>query len=101
MFADKERESMTIGERVYGCTGALGLIQAFAAGYFLYDLIVSTVYIKMFGIGMLFHAISALWVFSFGFVSNLFFFFFSWRVPFLCLIFISLFLFLFFRLPFI
>lgn len=58
---------MNAGERVYGYTGAGGLIQALAAGYFLYDLIICTVYIKIFGVGMLFHAISALWVFSFGF----------------------------------
>lgn len=62
---------MNAGERVYGYTGAGGLIQALAAGYFLYDLIICTVYIKIFGVGMLFHAISALWVFSFGFVSIL------------------------------
>ncbi|PYH41495.1 TLC domain-containing protein [Aspergillus saccharolyticus JOP 1030-1] len=67
MWADEERSSMNAAERVYGYTGVCGLVSAFAAGYFVYDLIVSTVYIKMFGIGMLFHAISALWVFSFGF----------------------------------
>ncbi|OJJ47581.1 hypothetical protein ASPZODRAFT_63333 [Penicilliopsis zonata CBS 506.65] len=67
MFTDEERKSMNVGERVYGYTGACGLIQALAAGYFIYDLIVSTLYIKMFGVGMLFHAISALWVFSLGF----------------------------------
>ncbi|PWY76303.1 DUF887-domain-containing protein [Aspergillus heteromorphus CBS 117.55] len=67
MFVDDERNSMTAGERVYGYTGGCGLVSAFAAGYFVYDLIVSTVYIKLFGVGMLFHALSALWVFSFGF----------------------------------
>ncbi|OQD69977.1 hypothetical protein PENDEC_c028G01182 [Penicillium decumbens] len=67
MFVDDERWSMSSAERVFGYTGACGLIQALAVGYFLYDLIVSVVHIKMFGIGMLFHAISALWVFSLGF----------------------------------
>ncbi|PYI06410.1 DUF887-domain-containing protein [Aspergillus sclerotiicarbonarius CBS 121057] len=67
MFVDDERNSMTTGERIYGYTGTCGLVSAFAAGYFVYDLIVSTIYIKLFGVGMLFHAISALWVFSFGF----------------------------------
>lgn len=61
---------MNAGERIYGYTGACGLIGALGAGYFLYDLIISAVYVKAFGLGMLFHAISALWVFSFGFVSN-------------------------------
>lgn len=67
MFADGERKSMTAGERVYGYSGACGLIQAMATGYFLYDLIVSTVNIEIFGIGLWFHAVSALWVFSLGF----------------------------------
>ncbi|KAJ5551279.1 hypothetical protein N7461_005977 [Penicillium sp. DV-2018c] len=67
MFCDKERSSMTSGERVFGYTGSCGLIQALAVGYFVYDLIVSIVHVRMFGIGLLFHAVSALWVFSLGF----------------------------------
>ncbi|KAE8352556.1 TLC domain-containing protein [Aspergillus coremiiformis] len=67
MFADKERKSMDINERIYGYTGTCGFLEALAAGYFVYDLIISTIHIKLFGVGMLFHAISALWVFSFGF----------------------------------
>jgi hypothetical protein len=70
LFADEERKSMTIGERVFGYTGSCALINSLAVGYFIYDLIISTLYVKMFGIGMLFHAVSALWVFSFGFVSG-------------------------------
>ncbi|RMZ76458.1 hypothetical protein DV737_g4807, partial [Chaetothyriales sp. CBS 132003] len=69
MFADKERAGMkqSAVERVYGYTGACGMIQALACGYFIWDLIVSTRYIKIFGIGIWFHAVSALFVFSFGF----------------------------------
>ncbi|KAF9885499.1 hypothetical protein FE257_012826 [Aspergillus nanangensis] len=67
MFTDAERKDMSIGERVHGYTGSCGLISALATGYFIYDLIISTIYIRIFGVGMLFHAISALWVFSFGF----------------------------------
>ncbi|KAE8153261.1 TLC domain-containing protein [Aspergillus avenaceus] len=67
MFVDDERSSMDPGERIYGYTGTCGLLSSLAAGYFVYDLIVSTIHIRMFGVGMLFHAISALWVFSFGF----------------------------------
>lgn len=66
-IADQERWDMTSGGRVYGYTGACGLIQALATGYFLYDLVVSTLYFDMFGVGMFFHAISALWVYSQGF----------------------------------
>ncbi|PKY04186.1 DUF887 domain protein [Aspergillus campestris IBT 28561] len=67
MFTDKERQSMTAGERVYGYTGGCALVGSMALGYFVYDLIISTMHLRMFGVGMLFHAISALWVFSFGF----------------------------------
>ena len=70
IFKDNERRDMkhSAVERVHGYTGASGLIQAFAAGYFLWDLIVSTRNIKIFGLGIWFHAVSALSVFSFGFV---------------------------------
>ena len=70
MFTDQERKSMTSSERVYGYTGGCGLILALATGYFVYDLIISTVYMKIFGVGMFFHGLSALWVFSLGFVSS-------------------------------
>ena len=45
------------------------MIQGFAAGYFLWDLVVSWKYLDLFGWGLLAHAISALVVFSLGFVS--------------------------------
>ncbi|OAX77287.1 hypothetical protein ACJ72_08417 [Emergomyces africanus] len=67
MYADKDRQAMTPAERVWGYSGTCGLIQAMAVGYFLWDLIVSTRYIGIFGIGLWFHAVSALWVFSLGF----------------------------------
>ncbi|EAS32492.3 uncharacterized protein CIMG_03516 [Coccidioides immitis RS] len=67
MFVDEERKSMSAAERVYGYSGSCALIQAMATGYFLWDLIVSTLHVRIFGIGLLFHAISALWVFSLGF----------------------------------
>jgi TLC domain len=56
-------------ERVWGYTGGLGLVQAAGCGYFLWDLVVSTLHLDMFGLGLLAHAISALIVFSFGFVG--------------------------------
>lgn len=68
MWVDIERSEMDTKERVHGYTGASGLIQAFAGGYFLWDLVVTAQNVKIFGIGMLFHAISALCVFSLGFV---------------------------------
>lgn len=47
------------------------MIQGFAAGYFLWDLGICITNIGVFGWGLLAHAIAALVVFSFGFVSIL------------------------------
>ncbi len=70
MFKDEERADMKHSaiERIHGYTGASGLIQAFAAGYFLWDFIVSSRHLSVFGLGIWAHALSALTVFSFGFV---------------------------------
>ncbi|KAI1001420.1 hypothetical protein K3495_g6778 [Podosphaera aphanis] len=67
LFADEERKNMTWQERIWGYTGAVGMIQALATGYFIWDLMVSVIHVKSFGPGMLVHAMSALLVFSFGF----------------------------------
>ncbi|KAL9621445.1 MAG: hypothetical protein Q9160_004088 [Pyrenula sp. 1 TL-2023] len=64
---DSERASMNNVERIYGYTGAIGLAQAFGVGYFLWDLIVSTIHFRIFGPGLWAHALAACWVFSFGF----------------------------------
>ena len=56
-------------ERVWGYTGAGGMVQALAAGYFLWDLGICVRYFGVFGVGLLAHAVAALVVFSFGFVS--------------------------------
>lgn len=66
---DTERADMNWKGRVFGYTGAGGMIQAFAAGYFLWDLMVSLMHLEIFGLGLLAHAISALSVYSLGFVS--------------------------------
>jgi len=68
MFFDEERKNMDWEQRIWGYTGAAGLVQAFAAGYFVWDLIVTLLYIDVFGLGLLAHAVSALLVYSFGFV---------------------------------
>lgn len=70
MFHDEERSEMNWLGRVHGYTGAGGLIQAFAGGYFLWDLFITVQHINVFGLGMLAHAVSALFVFSLGFVSH-------------------------------
>ena len=56
-------------ERIWGYTGTLGMVQALAAGYFLWDLVVSLWRVDVFGWGFVLHAFSALFVFGFGFVS--------------------------------
>lgn len=67
MFADDERHSMNWEERVWGYTGAAGMIQALAAGYFVWDLFVTSLNLDVFGLGTLAHAIAALLVYSLGF----------------------------------
>lgn len=56
-------------ERVWGYTGGTGLIQAFATGYFTWDLYMCARYVNIFGVGMLAHGMSALCVYAFGYVS--------------------------------
>ncbi|KAI1180550.1 TLC domain-containing protein [Nemania sp. FL0916] len=67
MFVDEERRQMDWEERLWGYSGAAAMIQALAAGYFLWDLFVTAANVNLFGLGMLAHAISALLVYSFGF----------------------------------
>ncbi|KAF2258776.1 DUF887-domain-containing protein [Lojkania enalia] len=67
IFADEERAEMNWQGKIWGYTGASGLIQAFAGGYFVWDLFITLQNINIFGLGMLAHAVSALFVFSLGF----------------------------------
>ncbi|KAG6010187.1 hypothetical protein E4U21_007664 [Claviceps maximensis] len=67
IVSDKERAVMTRDERIWGYTGATSMIQALAAGYFLWDLIVTSLNFDVFGLGTLAHAVAALLVYSFGF----------------------------------
>ncbi|CAJ2513360.1 Uu.00g014790.m01.CDS01 [Anthostomella pinea] len=67
MLVNDERRNMDWQERVWGYDGACAMIQALAAGYFLWDLIVTATNVSIFGPGMLAHAVSALLVYSLGF----------------------------------
>lgn len=69
IFNDVQRGEMDWRGRIWGYSGAGGMVQGFAAGYFLWDLIVSTQYLSIFGPGSLAHAISALLVTCLGFIS--------------------------------
>lgn len=68
--ADNERWNMDWEERVWGYTGASGMIQGLSAGYFVWDLFVTSFNLDVFGIGTLAHAVAALLVFSLGFVCR-------------------------------
>ena len=68
---DNERRHMNLEERMWGYTGAAGLVQALATGYFLFDLTVMIRYLDVFGLGMLAHASSCLVTYTLGFVCFL------------------------------
>lgn len=70
---DDERKKMNHEERMWGYTGAAGLVQALATGYFLFDLVIMLRYTKVFGLGMLAHASSCLVTYTLGFVRFPFF----------------------------
>ncbi|KAL2207148.1 DUF887-domain-containing protein [Sarocladium strictum] len=64
---DESRKTMGWEERVWAYTESSAMVQALAAGYFLWDLIVTSMYLDVFGIGTLAHAVAALIVYSLGF----------------------------------
>ena len=74
IFFDEERKAWRSPDnwekRIWGYDGMSGLLQSFALGYFLWDLYMCARFVRIFGWGMLAHAISAVTVFSFGFVSS-------------------------------
>lgn len=70
MFFDEERRQMNWAGRIWGYDGASGMLQGLAGGYFIWDMIITIRHIDIFGVGMLLHAISAVTVFSLGFVST-------------------------------
>jgi hypothetical protein len=70
IFRDPERKKMDWKGRLWGYTPASGMVQGFAAGYFLWDLQISAQYIALSGPSALLHAIGALAVTCIGFVSS-------------------------------
>ena len=66
-----ERQGMEWDDRIWAYDGACALIQSLATGYFVWDLFVTSFNLDVFGIGTLAHAISALLVYSLGYVWNL------------------------------
>lgn len=68
---DDERDAMKndYRDRIWGYTGALGLVEASATGYFAWDLIMTSANIRIFGWGTLAHAIAASFAYGMGYVS--------------------------------
>ena len=71
IFNDPQRKAMDWKGRLWGYTPASGMVQGFAAGYFLWDLQISSQYISLSGPSALLHAIGALAVTCLGFVRSL------------------------------
>lgn len=69
IYMDSERMQMNATQRVWGYTGATGMIQGLSAGYFLWDLMTGILDRDVHGWGMVAHAVSALAVSSLGFVG--------------------------------
>lgn len=70
IFKDEQRHEMDWKGRLWGYTPASGMVQGFAAGYFFWDLQVSSQYIHLSGPSALMHAIGALAVTCIGFVCG-------------------------------
>jgi hypothetical protein len=68
IFTDSQRKEMDWKGRLWGYTPASGMVQGFAAGYFLWDLQISIQYMSLSGVSALLHAIGALAVTLIGFV---------------------------------
>lgn len=81
MWTDNERASMDWQGRIWGYTGASGLVQSLAAGYFIWDFCITISNLKVFGFGLLAHAVSALSVYSLGYVSAILRFSPTRRIP--------------------
>ena len=62
--------------RIWGYSGAAGLIQAAALGYFLWDTSISAGWLDIMGVGSLIHAVAASAITMMGFVSRVLFSFF-------------------------
>ena len=68
-------------QRIWAYYGSGGLVQSMALGYFLWDLWMCSLNVEVFGYGMLAHAVSAVSVFSLGYVRISIPFSFHWSTP--------------------
>lgn len=70
LCCDAERLDQTWQERIWGYTGAAGLVQAFGAGYFLWDVQVCVKNVEVLGVLDLLHAVVGLAISILGFVCG-------------------------------
>lgn len=71
LYADQDRLSDTWEERMWEYTGLGGMVQAFGAGYFLWDVQVCAWNLDILGVTDLLHAMVALSIAILGFVCRL------------------------------
>ncbi|MCJ1398353.1 hypothetical protein MMC11_001551 [Xylographa trunciseda] len=67
LYADRDRLSETWEERMWGYTGLGGMVQAFGAGYFVWDVQVCVANLETLGVMDLLHAVVALSIAILGF----------------------------------
>lgn len=67
---DEDRSNMVWTGRIWGYIGADGLVQAFAMGYLLWDLMASVVHFNILRWSSLIHALCSLVVVGIGFVRS-------------------------------
>lgn len=71
LYADQDRLNENWRERLWGYTGAAGLVQALSAGFFLWDVQVCFANVETLGTLDLVHAVVALCISVLGFVCRL------------------------------
>lgn len=71
MFRDERRTTFTNPEeRVWAYEGLAGSVQAFATGYFVWDLFLNLRYIRILGLAMTVHGFGCLSLYLLGFVTT-------------------------------
>ena len=73
LFLDHDLSNLDTKGRLGGYSGVAGMTQAFAAGYFAWDAVISAMHMDVFGVGLLAHALAALVIVILGFVRSLHF----------------------------
>ena len=71
LYVDQDRVSDTWEERMWGYTGLGGMVQAFGAGYFLWDVQLCSTNLGTLDVADLLHAVVALSIAILGFVCRL------------------------------